>query len=56
VSHVAARRSVKRRGVICRALVAQTTTLNFAVQSASVTADDLTRKILELVPKDERLA
>jgi hypothetical protein len=55
VSHVAARRYVKRRGVICRALVAQTITLNFAAQSASVTADDITREILETVPEDERL-
>jgi MoxR-like ATPase len=29
--------------------------LNFAAQSESVTADDITRKILETVPKDERL-
>src|SRR5437870_4805128 len=29
--------------------------LNFAAQSESVTADDITRKILETVPKDEKL-
>jgi MoxR-like ATPase len=29
--------------------------LNFAAQSESVTADDLTRKILETVPRDEKL-
>ncbi len=29
--------------------------LNFAAQSESVTADDITRKILESVPKDEKL-
>jgi MoxR-like ATPase len=29
--------------------------LNFAAQSESVTADDITRRILEMVPKDERL-
>jgi MoxR-like ATPase len=29
--------------------------LNFAAQSESVTADDITRKILEAVPKDEKL-
>lgn len=29
--------------------------LNFAAQSESVTADDITRKILETVPKDEQL-
>jgi MoxR-like ATPase len=29
--------------------------LNFAAQSESVTGDDITRKILEAVPKDEKL-
>ena len=28
---------------------------NFAAQSESVTSDDITRKILETVPKDEKL-
>ena len=29
--------------------------LNFAAQSEAVTADDITRRILEAVPKDEQL-
>ena len=29
--------------------------LNFDAESESVTADDITRKILETVPKDEKL-
>jgi MoxR-like ATPase len=28
---------------------------NFAAQSEGVTSDDITRKILEAVPKDEKL-
>jgi MoxR-like ATPase len=30
--------------------------LNFAAQSEAVTADDITRKILEMVPQDEKLS
>jgi hypothetical protein len=29
---------------------------NFAAQSEGVTSDDITRRILETIPKDEKLA
>jgi len=55
VSHSGARQAGQRHGAIRAAGVGQTIILNFAAQSETATVDDITRRILETVPKDEKL-